>query len=301
MNSYSLAVFLMETTMTGIDFRRWHSFALTLAFVPLVALAQGDGAKEEFTPEVGQAGKDVIWVPTPEFLVERMLQMAQVGPNDLVVDLGSGDGRTVIAAAKKFHANSVGIEFNPDMVALSKRNAEKAGVAADAKFIEADIFASDFHKATVVTMYLLPDLNLRLRPRLLEMKPGTRLVSHQFTMGEWQPDEISSFDNRSAYFWVVPARVEGSWKLGYAGRKSRIELTLDLKQTFQMVEGAIVAGQARLGLRDVRLRGDRFDFSFVDDNGVLREFSGRVLGKTMSGSMKAGGKPGGQFRAARNS
>jgi SAM-dependent methyltransferase len=291
----------MEATMIGIDFRRWHGLALVLAFAPLVALAQSEGAKEEFKPEVGQSGKDVIWVPTPEFLVERMLQMAQVGPNDLVVDLGSGDGRTVIAAAKKFHANSVGIEFNPDMVALSKRNAEKAGVAADAKFIEADIFASDFHKATVVTMYLLPDLNLRLRPKLLEMKPGTRLVSHQFSMGEWQPDEISTFDNRTAYFWMVPAKVEGDWELSYGAKNSKVARTLNLRQTFQMVEGAIVAGQARLGLRDVRLRGDRFEFSFVDDRGVLREFSGRVLGNTMSGTMKAGGKPGGQFHAQRNS
>ena len=287
--------------MTSIDFHRWRGLALALAFMPVFALAQSEGAKEEFRPEVGQAGKDVIWVPTPEFLVERMLQMAQVGPNDLVVDLGSGDGRTVIAAAKKFHANSVGIEFNPDMVELSKRNAEKAGVGVDAKFIEADIFASDFHKATVVTMYLLPDLNLRLRPKLLEMKPGTRLVSHQFSMGEWQPDEISSFENRTAYFWRVPAKVEGEWKLSYGSKKSKIELTLNLRQTFQMVEGAIAAGQARLGLRDVRLRGDRFDFSFVDDRGMLREFSGRVLGKTMSGSMNAGGKPGGQFLAERNS
>ena len=285
--------------MTGIDFHYWRGLALALVFAPLVALAQNEGAKGEFKPEVGQAGKDVIWVPTPEFLVERMLQMAQVGPNDLVVDLGSGDGRTVIAAAKKFHANSVGIEFNPDMVALSKHNAEKAGVAADAKFIEADIFASDFHKATVVTMYLLPDLNLRLRPKLLEMKPGTRLVSHQFSMGEWQPDEISSFDNRTAYFWIVPAKVEGDWTLGYGGKNSKLERTLNLKQTFQMVEGAVVAGQARLGLRDVRLRGDRFEFSFVDDRGVLREFSGRVFGNTMSGTMKAGGKPGGPFRAQR--
>jgi SAM-dependent methyltransferase len=287
--------------MIGIDFRRWRGLALALVFVPLVALAQSEGAKEEFKPEVGQSGKDVIWVPTPEFLVERMLQMAQVGPDDLVVDLGSGDGRTVIAAAKKFHANSVGIEFNPDMVALSKRNAEKAGVAADAKFIEADIFASDFHKATVVTMYLLPDLNLRLRPKLLEMRPGTRLVSHQFSMGEWQPDEISTFDNRAAYFWIVPAKVEGDWELSYGAKNSKVARTLNLKQTFQMVEGAIVAGQARLGLRDVRLRGDRFEFSFVDDRGVLREFSGRVLGNTMSGTMKAGGKPGGQFRAQRDS
>ena len=287
--------------MTATDLRRWCGLVLALAVAPILALAQAPAGKEDFRPEVGQAGKDVIWVPTPEFLVERMLQMAQVGPNDLVVDLGSGDGRTVIAAAKKYHANSVGIEYNPDMVALSKRNAEKEGVAADAKFIEADIFASDFHKATVVTMYLLPDLNLRLRPKLLDMKAGTRLVSHQFTMGEWQPDEISNFDGRTAYFWVVPAKVEGDWKLSYGNEKSKAERMLNLRQTFQKVEGGVVSGSARLGLRDLRLRGDRFEFSFVDDRGVLCEFSGRVLHNIISGSMRAAGKPAGSFRAQRAS
>src|ERR1700675_312470 len=191
----------MEGTMRAFDFRRC-GLVLALAALPALALAQS--AKEEFRPEVGQAGKDVIWVRTPDILVERMLQMAQVGPKDFVVDLGSGDGRTVIAAAKKFHATSLGIEYNPDMVALSRSHAEKEGVAATAKFIEGDIFASDFRKATVVTMYLLPDLNLRLRPKLLEMKPGTRLVSHQFTMGDWRPDEVSNFAARLAPFCIVP-------------------------------------------------------------------------------------------------
>ncbi len=288
--------------MTATDFRASLRYLLVLALAAaqVPALAQAPAGAGEFRPEVGQAGKDVIWVPTPDFLIERMLQMAQVGANDLVVDLGSGDGRTVIAAAKKYHANSVGIEYNPDMVALSKRNAEKAGVsAADAKFIEGDIFASDFHKATVVTMYLLPELNLRLRPKLLEMKPGTRLVSHQFTMGDWQADEVSSFDGRTAYFWVVPAKVEGEWTLGYGGDKAKVTRTLSLRQTYQKVEGTIVAGAGRLGLRDLRLRGDRFEFSFVDDRGVLCEFSGRVLRSSIVGSMRAAGKPAGNFKAER--
>lgn len=285
--------------MTAADSQRWRGIVLALAVAPVLALAQAPAGKEDFQPEVGQAGKDVIWVPTPEFLVERMLQMAQVGPNDLVVDLGSGDGRTVIAAAKKFHANAVGIEFNPDMVALSRRNAQKQGVSADAKFIEGDIFASDFHKATVVTMYLLPELNLKLRPKLLEMKPGTRLVSHQFTLGEWQPDETSNFDGRSAYYWIVPAKVEGDWKLSYGAQKAKFERALNLKQTFQKAEGAIVSGTARLGLRDLRLRGDRFEFSFVDDRGALCEFSGRVGRNTISGSVRIAGKPAGTFRAER--
>jgi len=284
--------------MTAACIRRWRGLVFGLALAPALVFAQNTDSKEDFKPEVGQAGKDVIWVPTPDFLVERMLQMAQVGPNDLVVDLGSGDGRTVITAAKKFRANAVGVEFNPDMVALSRRNAQKEGVAADAKFIEADIFESDYRKATVITMYLLPDLNLRLRPKLLEMRPGTRLVSHQFTMGDWQPDETSSFDGRTAYYWMVPAKVEGDWKLSYGG-KPKVERALNLKQTFQKVEGGIVSGTARLGLRDLRLRGDRLEFSFVDDRSALCEFSGRVLRNTITGSVKIAGKPAGAFRAER--
>jgi SAM-dependent methyltransferase len=289
----------MEAVMTRPDFRRWRRFLVALAFLPACALAQAQGA--EFTPEVGQEGKDVVWVPTPGFLVERMLQMAQVGPGDLVVDLGSGDGRTVIAAAQKFQASSMGVEFNPDMVALSRRNAAKAGALDRAKFVEGDIFAVDFTKATVVTLYLLPDLNLRLRPQLLDMKPGTRLVSHQFTMGDWQPDETSNFDGRSAYFWVVPAKVEGNWKLSYAVNGSRTEHILNLTQKFQMIEGGIVSGSTRLGLRDLSLHGDRLAFTWIDDRGVLREFSGRVRGGVMEGEMKAGGKSGQRWRAQRTS
>jgi methyltransferase family protein len=285
--------------MTAPDCHRWRRLVLTLAFAPALAFAQTPGAKEEFRPEVGQAGKDVIWVPTPDFLVERMLQMAQLGSADFLVDLGSGDGRTVIAAARKYRASSMGIEYNPDMVALSRRNAEKEGVSANAKFVEGDIFASDYSKATVVTMYLLPELNLRLRPKLLEMKPGTRLVSHQFTMGEWQPDEVSSFDGRTALFWVVPAKVEGAWKLSYTDNDAKAERTMNLTQKFQMVEGGIVSGATRLGLRDVRLRGDRLDFAFVDDHGVLRRFSGRIRGRTIEGSVRSNGKFGGRFRAQR--
>ncbi len=285
--------------MTRPDFRRWRRFLVALAFLPACVLAQAQGAKEEFTPEVGQIGKDVIWVPTPEFLVERMLQMAQVGPGDLVVDLGSGDGRTVIAAVKKFQASSMGVEFNPDMVALSRRNAAKEGALDRAKFVEGDIFAVDFTKATVVTVYLLPDLNMRLRPQILDMRPGTRLVSHQFTMGDWQPDETSNFDGRSAYFWVVPAKVEGNWKLSYAVNGGRTERILNLTQKFQMIEGGIVSGSTRLGLRDLSLHGDRLDFTWIDDRGVLREFSGRVRGDIMEGEMKAGGKSGQRWRAQR--
>ena len=167
-------------------------------------------------PQVGQEGKDVVWVPTPQALVDRMLDMAKVTPNDYVMDLGSGDGRTVITAAKR-GVRATGIEYNPDMVELSKRNAEKEGVDGQAEFTKADLFETDFSKATVITMFLLPDINLRLRPKILDMKPGTRVVSNTFTMGEWEADETSTVAEASGYYrtallWIVPAKVEGTWK-----------------------------------------------------------------------------------------
>jgi len=282
--------------MKASDFHLRRRLVLALAFAPAYALAQSAG--EDFRPQVGQSGKDVIWVPTPDALVERMLQMAQVGPKDFVVDLGSGDGRTVVAAAKKFRARSLGIEYNPAMVELSRRNAEKEGVADTAKFVQGDIFASDFSQATVVTLYLLDDLNLRLRPKLLEMKPGTRLVSHEFDMGDWRPDETSRIDESPAHLWVVPAKVGGNWKLEHdIGADD--DPVLSLTQTFQKVEGAIVSKPRRFGLRDVRLRGDRLEFGLVDYRGVLREFSGGVRGNLISGSARAGGKPAGRFFARR--
>jgi hypothetical protein len=184
------------------------------------------------------------------------------------------------------------------MVELSRRNAEKEGVADTAKFIQGDIFASDFSQATVVTLYLLDDLNLQLRPTLLGMKPGTRLVSHEFDMGDWRPDETSRIDESPAHLWVVPAKVGGNWKLEHdIGADD--DPVLSLTQKFQKVEGAIVSKSRRFGLRDVRLRGDRLEFGLVDYRGVLREFSGRVRGNLISGSVRAGGKPAGRFLARR--
>ncbi|HTO48765.1 MAG TPA: class I SAM-dependent methyltransferase, partial [Burkholderiales bacterium] len=238
--------------------------------------------KKDFQPQVGQAGKDVIWVPTPEDLVERMLRMAQTTPNDFVVDLGSGDGRTVIAAAKKFGARAMGIEFNPDMVDLSNRNASREGVTTKAKFVRGDIFETDFTQATVVTMYLLPGLNVKLRPRILDMKPGTRVVSHQFNMEDWQPDEITNLDGRRAYFWIVPAKVQGNWRV----QSGSDGWDLALEQKYQMLEGSVKFGAINAGLRDTRLQGDKIAFAFVDAAGVKREFTGRVNGNTMEGTVK---------------
>ena len=188
-------------------------------FVPLLfaftnlAIAQ---AQSTYEPSVGQEGKDVVWVPTPQTLVNKMLDMAKVTPKDFLMDLGSGDGRTVITAAKR-GVRAMGIEYNPDMVELSKRNAQKEGVTDKASFVKADLFETDFSKATVITMFLLPDINLRLRPKILEMKPGTRVVSNTFTMEDWQADETATVTDGcssswcTALFWIVPAKVAGTW------------------------------------------------------------------------------------------
>ncbi|MGH8620758.1 MAG: methyltransferase domain-containing protein [Burkholderiales bacterium] len=253
------------------------AFALGL---PGCAIAQD----KDYAPTVGQEGKDVIWVPTPQALVEKMLDMAKLTAKDIHYDLGSGDGRTVIAAAKR-GAQAFGVEYNPDLVALSERAAAKEGVSARAKFINGDIFQTDFSQATVVTLYLLPSLNIKLRPTILKMKPGTRVVSHAFNMDDWQPDQTENVEGRTAYLWIVPAPVEGAWRWNGTGSGPK-EYQLKLRQQFQKVEGEIEL-DGRLGqLRDVKLRGDQISFTVVNTAGARRDFSGRVAGNSMQGLMK---------------
>jgi SAM-dependent methyltransferase len=257
-------------------------FAL-FAFAAALALSLATQAQnKDYTPSVGQEGKDVIWVPTPNELIQKMLDMAKLTPSDVHFDLGSGDGRTVIAAAKR-GTKAVGIEYNADMVELSKRAAQKesAAVAARTEFIRGDIFETDFSKATVLTLYLLPSLNLKLRPTILNMKPGTRVVSHAFTMGEWEHDQTDTADGRSAYLWIVPAKVEGNWRIDDGG-------DLALKQNFQKLEGT-AGGKA---ISNARLRGDAIAFS-VDG----RDYSGTVSSDRMEGSVK--GSMSGKWTAAR--
>jgi SAM-dependent methyltransferase len=272
--------------------------ALAMAAWALLAtsgLAQAQADKGEFKPEVGQAGKDVIWVPTPDDLVERMLLMAQVTASDYVVDLGSGDGRIAIAAAKKFGARALGVEYNPDMVALSSRNAEKAGVAGKVRFQRGDIFETDFSEATVVTMYLLPGLNLKLRPKILDMRPGTRVASNTFNMDDWLPDETSVLEGRRAYFWIVPAKVQGLWRI----QSGNDTYDIAIEQRYQAIEGNVRFGTVNAGLREARLQGDRIQFAFVDGAGVRREFTGRVSGAAMAGAVKANGGEASPWVAAR--
>lgn len=249
--------------------------ALCLVALSVVVMtAHQVGAPYE--PELGQKGKDVQWVPTPPALIEKMLDLAAVMPRDYLVDLGSGDGVTVIAAAKR-GVRALGIEYDPRLVELSKRNADAAGVSARTKFIKADIFKTDFSSATVVTTFLLPSLNLQLRPTVLAMKPGTRVVSNTFPMGDWEPDQTATIAPCerwcTALFWVVPARVAGIW------RTPQGDLTLT--QRFQMVSGTL----GKQPLVEGRLRGE--DIRFTVD-GV--EYTGRVDGYRMRGTYTANGR-----------
>ena len=241
--------------------------------------------ERDYKPQVGQSGKDVVWVPTPDELVQRMLRMAKVTPQDLVYDLGAGDGKIAIAAGK-LGATAVGIEYNPDMAKLAQCYVQADGVAGKVKIIQGDIFKEDFSKATVVTMYLLPELNLRLRPTILNMKPGTRVTSHQFTMGDWDPDETAEIEYRTAYLWIVPAKVEGTWTLrDQAGG----QYSVNLKQTFQKISGEATVANARQPLVGATLRGDEIRFAFNDDKGVTRTFTGTVKGNELAGTLKAAG------------
>ena len=259
--------------------RRIKCVSQTVLFLCLVA---ANVSAQEFTPSIGQEGKDVIWVPTPDSLIEAMLDMAKVTPQDRVYDLGSGDGRIVIAAARR-GARATGIEFNGDMVALSRRGAETAGVADKATFVQADIFESDFRDATVLTMYMLQHLTLTLRPAVLDLKPGTRVVSHAFTMEDWAADQTVEQEGRTAYLWVVPAKVEGTWKCGPPSEGGEIVLT----QRFQEVRGVLKKNGAETALRDVELRGNRIHFTV---NGAA--YDGAVNGRTMEGTVTADARQG---------
>lgn len=256
--------------------------ALCFSLMAVCAFAQAQPENKEYHPEVGQYGKDVVWVPTAQALAEKMLTIAQAKPQDYVIDLGSGDGRLVITAAK-LGARALGIEYNPDLVALSRRNAAREGVAERAQFIQADLFETDFSKATVITMFLLPELNMRLRPAILKLKPGTRVVSTSFHMEDWTPDQTFTVTAQEgcngpyceAHLWIVPANVEGTWRLP--------DGELALKQSFQMVSGTLKSGAAATPIRDGKLNGDKISFATGDG-----QYSGVINGNTIQGILKTG-------------
>ena len=259
---------------------RWVAVSFISTAMAFSALAQ---AEPEFQPMPGQEGKDVIWLPSAQSLVDKMLDLAKLTPEDYLIDLGSGDGRTVITAAKR-GARALGIEYNPDMVALSERTAAKEGVADRAKFMKADLFETDFSQATVITMFLLPDINIKLRPKILDLKPGTRIVSNSFNMGDWTPDQTSEAREGctsycKAFFWIVPAKVEGTWRMPQG------ELTL--QQKYQEVTGTLRNKNVVTRVSNGKLRGDRIAFTMAGTR-----YEGQVSGSTMQGTTSGGGKKG---------
>jgi len=275
----------MKSSCTGSLIRRGTTALAIVTLAAFTTAAQADrkNCDRDFRPQVGQAGKDVVWVPTPDELVQKMLEMARVTPQDLVYDLGAGDGKITIAAARR-GANAIGIEYNPQMAKLADCYAKADGLGNRVKIIHGDIFKEDFSKATVVTMYLLPELNIRLRPTILNMRAGTRVTSHQFTMGDWEADETAQFDFRTAYLWIVPAKVQGGWTLREEGGGST-SYGVDFTQTYQKVSGDVAWGTNRNPLAGT-LRGEDFAFAFNDEKGATRTFYGKVQGDRMTGVLR---------------
>ena len=256
----------------------------SLSIISVTLFPQNKSPISDFQPEEGMEGKNVPFITTPHELVEKMLKLAKITPEDFLIDLGSGDGRTAITAAK-LGTRALGVEYNPDLVKLSIKNAEKEGVSGMAQFVEADLFEFDFSKATVITMFLLPELNMKLRPKLLDMKPGTRIVTNTFTMQEWHYDEVAKTGDESnrwntAYLWIVPAKVEGKWFLTQGG-----ELTFI--QEFQMLEGYMKDGDKKLAITEGRLKGNNITFTA---NGVI--YTGLVAGNKMEGTFTSAEKTG---------
>ncbi|MCC6196326.1 MAG: class I SAM-dependent methyltransferase [Burkholderiales bacterium] len=260
----------------------WTAAAAAIAQTPPPATPEyGD---EFYRPHSGQAGKNVVWVPTPDELVQKMLRSAKVTEKDVVYDLGAGDGKIPIAAARDFKARAIGIEYNPEMAELARRNAKRAGVDDRVKIITGDIFESDFSEATVVTLYLLPDLNYKLRPTILKMKPGTRVVSHQFNMRDWEADETYTEGYRDAYLWIVPAQAAGRWT--FKEEKGEWLGTADLSQVFQRVGGYLTVGNKSQPLLAPTLTGDQLAFSFVDPDGQARSIRGKINGDNFEGWLR---------------
>jgi hypothetical protein len=293
----ALAYYTLGTSIRGCSLGTWWlrmrkrrqpskaPWALLLA----LALAAPASAQEQstFKPEVGQAGKDVVWVPTPEVMVEKMLDMAKVTPQDYVIDLGSGDGRNVIGAAKR-GASALGVEYNPNMVQLSRRLAKEAGVADKAQFVEGDMFVADISKASVMALFLLPSNLLRLRDKFLDLRPGSRIVSNTFSIQDWQADVTETIDDCqqwcTAMLYIVPAKIGGSWRVGSD--------VLELKQEFQMVSGTWTSGGQPMPVSG-SLRGTDLTLKAGDRSITARVQGNQIDGTVVNGSAKS------SFRATR--
>jgi hypothetical protein len=258
----------------------------TVAVTTLAATtpASIEACEDRYLPDSVYPGKDVVWMPTPEDLVDAMLRMAEVTAEDYVIDLGAGDGRIVVAAVRDFGARALGIEYDPAFVRLARCILAVEGVGDRARVVEGDIFVEDFSDASVLTLFLLPELNLCLRHRVLAMRPGTRVVSHHFDMGEWGRDGQVTPQGRIGHLWIVPARVGGIW--AFRDEAGEPLMTVNLQQQFQQVGGFLARNDARAPLIDATLRGAALSFRFTDGTGSEATFRGRVAGKVISGAIE---------------
>lgn len=267
-----------------------------LAAVALFALLFS-GARAQ-----SRQGDEVPYIPTPQAVVDKMLDLAEVGADDFLIDLGSGDGRIVITAAQPRGARGFGVEIDPRLVEASNEAARKAGVAARAQFYARNLFDTDIGEASVLTLYLLPEVNLQLRPRLLaQLKPGTRVVSHDWDMGEWRPDAkavlqglakpVMPIQASAIYLWIVPARVAGTWSVQVDGADGGEALEVEFTQRFQEISGVARRARGRTLLQSAHLRGPEIRFAVIDEShrpSAPLHFFGRVFGDMMEGSTGAG-------------
>ena len=255
------------------------------AFIALLLGAGGASAQ-------GVRAPDVQWVPTPQEVVDQMLELAEVDENDLIYDLGSGDGRIVITAATRYGARGIGVDIDPERIADARANAETAGVSDRVKFVEGDLFEMDFSDATVVTLYLLNSLNRKLRPKLIEeLEPGTPVVSHAFDMGEWPPDTSMSVDGKMVYLWIVPARLDGRWEVSMKGPNGDEEVfVLDIEQDFQKVNGIAETEVGSSEIQEGRVQGEEVSFTLTGRSTLARQFTGRIDGEIMSGTAEDQGR-----------
>ncbi|MBZ0157369.1 MAG: class I SAM-dependent methyltransferase [Alphaproteobacteria bacterium] len=237
---------------------------------------------------------DVPYVPTPHEVVEAMLGIAEVGERDVLYDLGCGDGRIVVSAAQKFGIRGIGVDLDPERIKESNENARNAKVTGRVQFFQRDLFTIDLSGASVVTLYLLPSVNLKLRPKLFrELRPGTRVVSHDFDMGNWQPDRKVTMENHTIYFWVVPANVSGVWRGDFPGGKGKGKYTLRIHQQFQKISGTLAVGEAKVPLSNMELKGNSLRFTIAQGIPGMSApvgFDGFVEGNSIQGRMESGDK-----------
>ena len=269
--------------MAYLGFRSQTVIRVFILLITLGLQACSTLLPETYVPKRGQMGKDVMWLPTSDDLVYKMLEAAKVGPDDELVDLGAGDGKIPIAAAKQFGARAWGIEYNKELAALANRNAQRAGVASRVNIVHGDIFKEDFSKASVVTLYLLEELNAQLRPTLLNMKPGTRILSNTFSMGDWEPDEVIRVGNGTGYFWTVPAKVSGVWSV--SGIDGKFPATLKLVQKHQRIGGILDHQGKQQTLLGASIHGNALHFSFVNSEGQLKSVKAQIKDDALTGEV----------------